>query len=127
MRLTLWKSLAVLWAVLGIGLLSDAVSNTIKWQSDPVYSSVGLIWDWTGGVAGALALLLGVWWLLVNGVVRWFGYLVAGMFATYTLTYLVLGDQGTVLYRFVLPALVFVLSVVTFWQIHRGNASQSQP
>ncbi len=126
MQSTWRKILAALWTVLGIGLLSDAVSNTVRWQTDPVYASVGLNWDWTGGVAGALALLLGVWWLLTNGVARWFGYLVTGIFATYTLTYLILGDQGTVLYRIALPALVLVLSVVTGFQIHRGKTSQSK-
>jgi hypothetical protein len=126
MRLTLSKFLAALWTVLGIGLLSDAVSNTIKWQSDPVYASVGLNWDWTGVVAGAMALSLGVWWLLAAGVARWFGYFVTGMFAIYTLTYLVLGDQGAVLYRLALPALVLILSVTTGWQLHRRNTNQSK-
>jgi hypothetical protein len=125
MRLTLWKILAALWTALGIGLLSDAVSNTIRWQSDPIYTSVGLNWDWTGGVAGSLALFLGVW-LLANGVARWFGYLVTGMFAVYTLTYLVMGDQGTLLYRIALPVLVLVLSVVTGWQIHRERTNHSK-
>ncbi len=124
MRLILWKVVAALWAVLGIGLLSDAVANTIRWQSDPIYTSVGLNWDWTGGVAGALALFLGVS-LLAHGVARWFKHLVSGMFALYSLTYLALGDQGTVLYRIALPVLVLILSVVTSWQIYRGNTSHS--
>ena len=123
MRSMVSKALAALWILLGIGLLLEAMSDTLKWQSDPIYAKVGLTFDWTGFVAGSAALFLGIWLLLGVRTARWPGYLIAGAFMLYTASFLILGDQGAVFYRFALPLAVLTLGVITAWQIGHGQAT----
>lgn len=117
---------AALWTVLGLGLLIDAILASWKWQSDPIYSRVGLAWDWIGVVAGIAALALGVWWLLKPRMAPWFSYVVPGLFALYSTTILIFGDQGATIYRFGLPLAVLVLSVATVWRLWRATKNQAR-
>jgi hypothetical protein len=123
-RRPLMIGLAALWILFGAGLFYEAVLNTIKWRTDPIYGKVGLSWDSIGMTAGAAALVLGIWLILNVRVGRWLAYLIAGLFVLYTTAYLIFGGEGALIIRIALPLAVLALSAITIWKIGKERNGQ---
>jgi hypothetical protein len=116
----LTRLLASLWILFGGGLFIDAAMDTVKWHSNSIYSRAGLSWDWSGLGAGAAALVFGIWWVAGIRGALWFGYAASALFALYAVSFLIFGDEGASIYRFVLPLSVLALSIATVWQLRRS-------
>jgi hypothetical protein len=109
--------LFALWLVLGLGLLAYGMLNTFKWHADPVFSSVGLAWDWISLSAGIAACAIAISCIVSRAITRAVSAALAVIFVLYTGSFLLFGGEGAVLFRLVLPSLVFILSAATIWHV----------
>lgn len=111
MRANKW--IVALWAALGVSLLLLAGFSTIKWQTDPIFATVGLSWDWIDFAAGAVACLVALAWYRNWNHCRRIGNVVAILFGGYAISYLVIGGEGHWFYRYLAPFFILGLSAMT--------------
>lgn len=107
------RTLGILWATFGIYLILSAIFDTIKWKSDPIFSEVGLTWDWIGITGGIAACLVALAWYSGWRHSRRICNTIAVMFCGYAILYLIIGDEGVWTIRYMAPLFILVVGVAT--------------
>lgn len=119
--------LAVLWGLLGLGLVIDGIVESLSWAGDPTLAGSNLRWWYsTLIIPGVVAALFALMLLRGTPIVRPLGYSVAAVFALYVV-YIMLITPSPHFLRpmLVLQWLVLGLAVVTMIYLAKGSGTRT--
>jgi hypothetical protein len=122
--------LTAAWIALGAYFVITAIVDLSQWRSDPALVRMGVDWMDSRLPEGVVALLCGVGLLVGRRPGQSIALITSVLFGVYFLAYMVLGGEGTIFLRMVVPVTMLCLvgaTLVHVRRLRREGARASPP
>jgi hypothetical protein len=111
------------WSLVAAILLVVGVIDVLRWRADPDFVRIGLTWMDSYLPHGILAGTTAAACLWNHRFGRWLTVMASSLLGLYYAAYLVLGGEGAVLLRVVVPIILVALSATTIRYVLRRQAA----